>query len=440
MLHTWRNIVRIDCHQANHHGCHGMISRSRDSGITYQTSKYLTVIALAQLVLALAGCAMSQGPEPIHAHGLVAGRLVNTRVDSPLAEYYIEDYQRGDRHRADLNKQLRRIAGQWQSGIPDRETLTWITNRYSRDVATIFLVERLASVPANRRFTDIYLQQLELVAAGALDPGEATPLKSDVVFLVVPGWYWRDPSFDGSLEIPRQHLEAYGYQTELLPTDEQGSVEENAELVAARLRHLREAGKWVVVVSVSKGGAEAALALGGVLSWEESAHVLAWLNVNGGLRGSPLADEMLNWRRNLITRLLMRLVHQDSVKSLSSMRTGRRRRVFESLRFPPRTLIVNFTAVPFSGQVTPRSGRYEKLLNDYGPNDGSLLTHDELIADAPTVVELGFDHYFFDPMIGQKAVAMVRALDLWLQVSGKPLATPLPARPSPGIAVPDSMR
>ena len=105
------------------------------------------------------------------------------------------------------------------------------------------------------------------------------------------------------------------------------------------------------------------------------------------------------------------LAYRDSGAGLGSMRTDRRRRVFESLRFPPHVLIVNFTAVPFSGQVTRRSRGYERLLDAYGPHDGSVLIRDELIEDAPTVTELGFDHYFFDPLIGAKALALVRVLE-----------------------------
>jgi hypothetical protein len=182
-------------------------------------------------------------------------------------------------------------------------------------------------------------------------------------------------------------------------------------MVATRLRELQRGGKSVVLVSVSKGSAETALALGRLLSWDESGHVLAWINVNGGVRGSPLADESLNWRRNLTTRLSLWLTYRDNGAGLRSMRSRHRRAVFESLDLPPHVVIVNVAAVPFSGQVTRRAGGYDKLLNKYGPHDGSLLILDQLIENAPTVVELGFDHFFFDPMIGTKTIALVHALE-----------------------------
>ena len=373
---------------------------------------------LPPLILVLGGCGAIRSEPQIHAHGCVAGQLVNTRVDSPLAEYYIEDYLTGDPSKAEFDTELRQIEDQLGPGVPDRETLAWVTNCYSRDVATILLAERLTSDSLNQQFTAAYRQQLELVTRGSIDPAESTHLKSDVVFLIVPGWYWHDQSFDGALEGPREYLEQFGYHAELLATDDKASVEQNAELVARQLRALRRAGKLVVLVSASKGGAETALALGQLVSWEESSHVLAWINVNGAVRGSPLADELLNWRRNLVTRLSLWLAYGDNAAGLRSMRTGHRRRVFESLQFPPHLLIVNFTAVPLSGHVTPRSRGYDRLLDEYGPHDGSVLISDELINNVPTVTELGFDHYFFDPMIGVKALALVRVLEESLQPAG----------------------
>ena len=382
--------------------------------------------ALPLFMLALGGCSALQRQQQIHAHGEVAGHLVNARVDSPLAEYYIEDYLSGNQPNPKFDEQLWQIENHLGPGLPDGETLRWITKSYSRDVATIVLVERLASDPVNERFTAAYSRQLAMVKAGDIDPGKPTSLKSDVVFLFVPGWYWRDQSYDGALDVSRQYLDYYGYQTELLPTDDKASVERNADMVAGRLRELQLAGKLVVLMSVSKGSAETAVALGQLLTWEESRHVLAWVNVNGGARGSPMADELLGWRRNLTTRLLLLLTSHDTAAGLRSMRTRRRRRVFESLDLPPHVLIVNVTSVPLSGQVTRRSGGYNKLLDKYGPHDGTLLIRDQLIDNAPTVTVLGFDHFLFDPLIGAKTVALVRVLEESLGfISTEPLPPPV---------------
>lgn len=385
-------------------------------------------VTLTLLMLALGGCSAFPRQQQIHAHGEVAGHLVNTRVDSPLAEYYIEDYLAGNQSNPKLDEQLWQIQDHLRPGLPDDESLRWITKNYSRDMATIVLVERLAQDPVNEQFTAAYSRQLAMVKHGDVAPGKHASLKSGVVFLFVPGWYWRDESYDGALDVSRQYLDDYGYQTELLSTDDKASVEQNADMVAGRLRELQRAGKLVVLMTVSKGSAETAFALGQLLTWQESRHVLAWVNVNGGVRGSPMADELMGWRRNLTTRLLLLLAYRDHAAGLKSMRTRRRRSVFDSLALPPHVLIVNVTAVPFSGQVTRRSGGYNKLLDKYGPHDGTLMIRDQLIDNAPTVTELGFDHFFFDSMIGVKTVALVRVLEESLgDVSTEPVVRPLPS-------------
>lgn len=387
--------------------------------------KRCAMLVTAVLLSVSAGCSALSRQQSLHAHGVVAGQFVNGRVDSPLAEYSIERSRVGHSLNPEFDEQLRQIDNRVGPNVPDGETLRWITKRYSRDVATVVLAERLAADPTSAPFTAIYSDQLAMMSAGQIHPDAPSPLKGNVIFLFVPGWYWNDRSYDGDLEVPRYYLDYYGYRTELLATDTSATVEQNAIMVAERLRELQCAGKWVVLVSASKGSAETAFALGHLLAWEDSSHVLAWVNVNGAVRGSPLADEMLNWRRNLTTRLLLLRTYRDRAAGLRSMRTKRRRRVFESLSLPPHIVIINVVAVPLSGQVTRRAGGYDKLLNKYGPHDGSLLIRDEIIDNAPTVIELGFDHFFFDPMIGPKTIALVNALEQWLNsVSVEPLAPP----------------
>ena len=96
---------------------------------------------------------------------------------------------------------------------------------------------------------------------------------------------------------------------------------------------------------------------------------------------------------------------------MASMLSGHRRNVFAALRLPPHVHIVNLTAVPLSGQINRRALAYNRLLDDYGPHDGSLLIVDQLVDGAPTVTELGFDHFLLDPLVGEKSLALVRVLE-----------------------------
>ncbi|MBM4000217.1 MAG: hypothetical protein FJ297_11905 [Planctomycetes bacterium] len=373
--------------------------------------RWLGGLATALASLALIGCGTARRGTPLHAHGYVAGRLVNARVDSEWAEYAIEGESSEDASTRSLPAELAALDEQVGPSLPDRGGLERITARYSRDMATIVMLDRLTCDPQNSRLAQVYANHLGLVTSGMVHPDAPSPLKSGAVFLVVPGWYWHDRSYDAALDVPRRHLEQYGYRTELLRTDDRGPVEPNAERVARRIVELGQAGKRVIVVSVSKGSAETALALGRLLPWEASRHVLAWVNVNGGLRGTPLADELLGWKRGCWTRLMLWIGYGDNGAGLASMRTAARTSAYASLAFPPHVLILNYSAVPFSSQIVPREGNYDHLIDRYGPHDGTLLIRDQWVDGAPVLADLGYDHFLFDPMIGAKTIAMARVVE-----------------------------
>src|SRR5688572_32792496 len=75
-------------------------------------------------------------------------------------------------------------------------------------------------------------------------------------------------------------------------TVEDGAIEANAEIVAAAIRSRANNGRRLIVVSVSKSGAEVATALTR-LGASGTSEVAAWVNIAGTLQGSPLADESL---------------------------------------------------------------------------------------------------------------------------------------------------
>jgi len=61
---------------------------------------------------------------------------------------------------------------------------------------------------------------------------------------------------------------------------------------------------------------------------------------------------------------------------------------------------------PLSGQVPPWTiGRYT-VLRPHGPNDGLTLLSDELVAGGIVVTDLGLDHYYQDPAIDLKTIAL----------------------------------
>ena len=225
--------------------------------------------------------------------------------------------------------------------------------------------------------------------------------------MFVPGYgYERNPETGADFAGPRAILEQQGYRTLLIEPDELGTVEENATIIAERLRELAENESRIVLVSTSKGGPEVALALGELLPVGESAHVQAWISVGGLLRGSPQADRALRWPKRWFAKTVLwfKVLRPGIIENLS---TGVRRPAFDRLELPSHVLMVQYVGVPLSGQVGRKvHGRYRKMRR-LGPNDGLTLLADELVPGGIVVTDVGLDHYYRDPVIDQKTIALV---------------------------------
>src|ERR1700757_2263504 len=82
----------------------------------------------------------------------------------------------------------------------------------------------------------------------------------------------------------------------------------------------------------------------------------------------------------------------------------------ETIRIPARIMIVEYIAVPLSGDIygDVRS-RYVRLRKG-GPNDGLTLLADELLPNGIAVIEPGIDHFYAAPDIEIKSVALANVV------------------------------
>ncbi len=355
----------------------------------------------------LGGAAACAAPARIPAAGMIAGQRVATTVDAPIARDYLERYLRGDRSDAALTQAVEGNTREPAADPHDREALGRLARRHSTDLATLHFVARLYEQPDNRRVQDAFHAHLR-----RLTTGERVALAPDRAYLVafVPGYaYRRDPATGADFARPRAMLEAAGFRTLLVETEELAGVERNAGLVAERLTRLAEGEERIIVVSASKGGPETALALGEGLSADAARRVKAWISVGGLLRGSPYADRYLGWPRRWLAALA--LTWEGLPKSLvRDMSTVERTPVLARLRLPAHLLTLQYVGAPLSGQVPPWSrGRY-CALSPHGPNDGLTLLADELLAGGLVVTDLGLDHYYQDPAIDLKTLALLQAV------------------------------
>lgn len=227
--------------------------------------------------------------------------------------------------------------------------------------------------------------------------------------LFAPSWLYRSHPETGSDFAPqRRLLDRLGVAHRLIESGESDSVEDNAVAIADAVR---AADGPVILVSVSKSGAEAALALSRLLEPEETANVVAWVNMAGALRGTPLADAALRPPASWLARGIFWL-NGWSWAALTSLATEPSRRRLEGARLPETITVVNVVAVPVSGSVGYQVYPGYQVLLSHGPNDGVVLLADTVWPGGVNLVALGDDHLFARWREDAPILAMLRALDV----------------------------
>ena len=182
-----------------------------------------------------------------------------------------------------------------------------------------------------------------------------------------------------------------------------------ARIIADDIARLSRQGRPIVLISASKGGAEAALALGRELPSQQSRAVVAWLSIGGLLRGSPYADWAWKWPRKWVASIVYRQRRLDP-RVIPNLRTQVRRAVFEGLAFPEHILLLQYVGTPLSGHIKKDVRKRYKIIRKIGPNDGLTLLLDEVISGSGVITDIGLDHYYRDPQIDLKTFALTMVM------------------------------
>ncbi len=367
----------------------------------------------ALLVLSMAtGCGTNRFP----ARGMVAGQLVATTVDSAAAQTLVTDTPR----RLDA-----------LPAPADRVGWLALAAGTSLDTAALLLAATIAADPVNACWRERYEAELAALRAGVA-PELAT---EDVLVLAVPGWmYRRSPETGADLARPRAALARLGIASTLVATVENGSVEENAAIIADAVRRHAAAGRTLILLSASKGGAEVAEALGHLLAPEEAQAVRAWVNVGGLLRGTPLADLATTWPTSWLAAAYFAWRDQPAGAGVASLRTDRSSARLERQRLPDALRLVNLVGIPLSGQIGPHARFGYARLARHGPNDALTPIADILALGGVTIAEIGLDHYFADPEMDRKSAAL--AVVVLEHVFGERTVCPIEPRGTVGAHPP----
>jgi hypothetical protein len=366
------------------------------------------------------GCAPDWARVP--AQGEISGHRIDTTVDSEIARYYLEHYVPGRRIEPDLDRRIEAALARLPKE-PGREDFQELSEALSVDLATMRLIEIMSENSANASARSLFLRELTRIRNLQAGPGrrlEACIEGFDLpMVLFAPGWFYRsNPGTGADFARQRALLSRLGTDTRLIPTIENGTVEENASIIAEEVRRFDAAGQPVILVSASKGGPEVAHALGHVLAAEETGAVQAWINAGGLLRGAPLADRAGVWPQSWLAVLYYWYQGDDPGESIASLATGRSRARFAEQTIPEHVRIVNFVGVPLSGHISPGAEFGYTRTREAGPNDGLTAIMDEVAHGGAAILQLGLDHYYRDPELDLKTLAL--ALTVMIEL-GRPL-------------------
>ena len=361
-------------------------------------SRVLVFVAIANTP----GCTSTHGS--LQARGTFAGQSWIAYVDHPIARDYLEGRP--------LPPDLEEIRSTYVAGglAPSEPVLSYLTEHYSADLATLFFAETVSAGVPSRSIQDEYAHAVDrLKQTGEIPEIDISSSRLTVAF--APGWFYKSHGAETGADFRRQldQLAQLGVPGELIETDENGTVESNAEVIADALRRLQNAGREVIVVSGSKSGAEVAIALGEILRLEETTGIGAWLSIGGVHQGSPLADWALNPAVCWIAELHLGLQGFD-LDGARSLQTSRLRPHFGDLHFPEHVLLVSYVPVPLSGDISNRGALGYSRMRHLGPNDGLTMLVDELLPGGLTIIEPGVDHFFVHPDREVRSLALMQVL------------------------------
>lgn len=330
----------------------------------------------------------------IPVDGLLFGRPFHTTVDNGLAKQMLTNPT------SDL---VTKLFADYQDKPLNTTTLADIAANNSMDVATLYFLQRAYQDKQNKQAQDQYLKNLDNLSGDNYNE-QLVPLK-DFYVAFVPGLDYNDTTNGGNFARQRRLLTASGIQNELILTDDWGLSDDNASVVANRLRELSKTHEKIIIVSASKGGLETAIALGKILKAEETKSIKAWVSVGGILNGSPVADTYLCWPKCWVAEIGLMTIGQK-ISLVQDVSYKKRAAEFTAFNFPANIKRVHFVGAPLATQVHKRiKGNYCSI-KQFGPNDGITPLADEVSPDGIIISELGFDHYYSHPEIDKKTIAL----------------------------------
>ncbi len=349
--------------------------------------------------LFLFSCSATKGSH--YAEGVIAGERIHANLDSDIAKYTL---QNSDSEPVDIKSKRLQLIQSFE-GVPSPDKLQRLVEEGSTDFASLLYLKAITSDSNNLSW-----QQKSYSLSGQL---EASDKKKEIrrLFekhhaLLVPGWHWKTRSDTGAdLKFQRKVLASYGLTSSLIETNENGSVEENAKIIAEVINEASSLNKSIILISVSKGGADTAFAIGNVLNIKQVPYLKGWLNIGGIISGSTLVELEMDTPAEWLSSIgFSEDTPLTAVRSLNKEHANSRAGI---MTYPDSMTIVNYVAVPFKSNLSKHAEYSYSKLAKYGPNDGAALIYEMLVPESNTVVEIGLDHYMRSLRAMRRAITLL---------------------------------
>ena len=222
----------------------------------------------------------------------------------------------------------------------------------------------------------------------------ASPQAATFKLLIVPALLYKEhPEFGGDGKSIAEIARACRIETDVVPVASRGSCAENIQILWQAIQ--REPAAKIVLLTLSKGGAETRMTLEAKRADAAIGKVLAWVNLCGFVNGSPLFDLFSGKLRARLISLVMGIDSHvaDEMSSLNPHWS-------QPFHLPDGLLTLNVIGVPLAEHIQTRNqlDRYVRLAK-LGPNDGFALSSEMLIPGSPTYPLWGADHYFRTPQV-----------------------------------------
>lgn len=348
----------------------------------------LSIIGIMTCIFLGASCFPK---EILKANGFFIGKQFDSTVDHPLAKDIIENPN---------SRGVKDFISKYQEQKLNTSTLAKISKEYSNDVATFYFLQELYKDSLNRFCQDLYHKNVSSLDSSIYKSFEGYH------FVFVPGLGYKEDTTTGAdFSRQRRLLDQYGVSYELIETQEWGLSDDNALIIAERLKLINVKYNNILVVSASKGGLETALALSELLNPNEITNVKSWVNVGGILKGSPIADNYLKAPTCWVAQFML-WTKGNSIEIVKDLSYKKRSLEFEKLNIPKNINVISFLGVPLATQINKEiKSRYCSML-ELGPNDGLTPIADEITKNGYVISELGLDHYYRDVLIDKKTLAL----------------------------------